>query len=552
MKLKDLGTYDAALYSRLSRDDGKKGKKESMSIENQKQLLVKYARERGWAAKQYSDDGWSGMSFDRPRYNELKRDIEAKRINCVIVKCLDRLGRGSRTEDEIDFFKRKKIRFIAIQEGIDTLEGYDEVFDVLNAFNGMYPKTVSKKVKHVKQEAAKEGKFMNSVAPYGYMKSPLDKHKLIIDEEAAAIVRRIFKERADGDSARFICERLTKEGIDCPSFYHYRKFGKGIEVLIQREKVNAWNATTVSSQLLRNQVYLGHMVSGKREVVCIKDNIIEATDKDDWIIVPNTHTPIISQELWDRVHQNLNDKQRVYRTKETGEVSLFAGVLKCADCGAPLAYTAKKLAAGVKGVYKCSRYNNTSGLICTTHYIDEAALCEAVLTDLRQYAVLATSEREKLASYLMLQLRKTQTRESSAISSQITVYENRLLELKAEYRSLYNDKRLGKIDEDILSELMDDVTKERVEIEGQLPKLRQELAEIKGTAENIDEWLDKISAHLEIRTLDRDIIQGLVDRIIVGEKVRVKGMKTTQEITINYRFIGTLLANANEDAPLVS
>jgi hypothetical protein len=302
--------------------------------------------------------------------------------------------------------------------------------------------------------------------------------------------------------------------------------------------------------MLRNEVYLGHLIAGRREVTSITHNTIEATDKEDWIIVRDNHDPLIPQELWDRVHGNLNSKQRVYKTKETGEVSLFAGVLRCADCGSRLAYTTKKLASGNKGVYKCSRYNNNAGGVCTTHYIDEAVLCEAVLNDVRQYAVLATAEREKLTNYLVSQLRKSQSNDANAINSQITMYENRLLELKAEYRSLYNDKRAGKINEDILLELMEDVTKERVEIEGQLPKLRQKLADIKGTSENIDAWLEKISAYLEIRTLDRVTITGLIDNIVVSEKVRVKGEKTTQEATINYRFIGNLLANAKESVYL--
>jgi hypothetical protein len=188
--------------------------------------------------------------------------------------------------------------------------------------------------------------------------------------------------------------------------------------------------------------------------------------------------------------------------------------------------------------------------VCTTHYIHEDFLCEAVLTDLRQYAVLATTEREKLTNYLIAQLRKSQNSDENAVSTQINAFESRLLEIKAEIKSLYRDKMAGKLDEEILSELMDDCIKERAEIENNLSRLRRELVSIQGTASDISEWLDLIIGCLEIRTLDREIITGLVEKIVVGEKVRVKGQPTTQEIAVNYRFIGDLLnpRNAKEDA----
>lgn len=220
--------YDVGIYCRLSRDDNN-GHLESMSIVNQRQVLTDYVAEKGWNLKEcYVDDGYTGTNFDRPNFKRMISDAENGKINCIITKDLSRLGRnyvqaGYYTDE---FFVENNIRFIAINDGIDTIKEDNDIAAFHHVLNEIYPKQVSKKVRQVKKKSAQQGKFMGSQAPYGYMKSPEDKHILIIDEEAAIIIRRLFSEFAGGNSARMIADRLNSEKVDSPRFYHYRKMGR--------------------------------------------------------------------------------------------------------------------------------------------------------------------------------------------------------------------------------------------------------------------------------------------------------------------------------------
>ena len=225
MKLYD--NYDVGIYCCLSRDDNN-GSLESMSIANQRQMLIGYVEEKGWNLTEcYIDDGWSGTNFQRPEFQRMIQDAEAGKINCIVTKDLSRLGRnyvqaGYYTEE---FFVEHGIRFIAINDSIDTMQENNDIAAFHHVLNEFYPRQVSKKVRQVKKAGALQGKFMNSQAPFGYMKSPQDKHVLIVDEEAAQVVRRLFNEYADGDSARMIADRLNKEEVDSPRFYYYAKKG---------------------------------------------------------------------------------------------------------------------------------------------------------------------------------------------------------------------------------------------------------------------------------------------------------------------------------------
>jgi len=410
---------------------------------------------------------------------------------------------------------------------------------VLNEF---YPKQVSKKVRQVKRSSAQQGKFMNSQAPYGYQKSPQDKHVLIIDEDAAQIVLKLFTEYASGDSARMIADRMNAEKIDSPRFYHYAKMGR---VNPLSEQKNVWGSATVL-QLLRNQAYIGNMVQGKREVVSFKTKKVRLIDPEDWIIVENTHDPIIPRELWDRVHRRLKESYRVRETK-TETVGLFAGILKCSDCGSPLAYMRKKYKTmDEKGLYRCSRYNNNGGKACTPHFIDEVDVCAFVLNDIRQHAILAANEREQLASRLLSSMKKAQSGETHTIRAKIKEAENRLTVIASTLKSLYEDKCAGKLPEAVFLNLMGDFTKEQAAIEERLPKLRRELDGIQETANEIDDWLSLIISYTELETLDRDTVTGLIENITVSERTKQYG-RNSQEIEIEYRFIKNLLTNAKED-----
>ena len=287
------------------------------------------------------------------------------------------------------------------------------------------------------------------------------------------------------------------------------------------------------------------MVQGKRQVVSFKTKKVRRIDPEEWIVVENTHQPLIDRELWDRAHKRLSNKNRTRETKKE-TIGLFAGILKCADCGSPLAYMRKQLKTAEKGVYRCSRYNNNGGKACTTHYIDENDICEFVLTDIRLHAKLATAEREQLATRLLSSMRQNQSGESKAIRAKIREIENRISSITSNLKSLYEDKCAGKIPEAVFISLMGDFTKEQAEHEERLPQLRREFDNIQELTGEIEDWLSLVSSYMELDRLDRNIVTGLIESITVSERVKKDG-KQIQELEIEYRFIGNLLQNTKED-----
>ncbi len=543
MKLQEH--YDVGIYCHLSRDDNN-GSLESMSIANQRQVLVDYVNEKGWTLREcYIDDGYSGTNFDRPDFKRMIQDAESGKIDCIITEDLSRLGRnyveaGYYTEE---YFIEHNIRFIAVNDGIDTMNENNDIAAFHHVLNEFYPKQVSKKVRQVKKKSVEQGKFMGSQAPYGYMKSPEDKHILIVDEEAAVIVRRLFNEFASGNSARMIADELNSEGVSAPSTYHYEKARKSHT---PRKQKSVWGSATIL-QILKNQVYIGNMVQGKRQVLSFKTKKRRNVNPESWIVVENTHTPIIERSIWDRVQEKLSQRNKKIRRTKNDSVGLFSGIIKCADCGMPLAYMRKHLKECEKGVYRCRRYNNNGREACSSHYIDEKNISAFVLNDIKSYAQLATNQREELAEKLYKALKKTNSSEFSTLSTKVKGIEKRLSELGDRIKSLYEDKCLGKIPEDVALSLMQDFTSEKNDLETELPMLKEKLININETVGNINEWLDMISAYENITELDREIVCGLVDSVTVYEKD--KGQKpVTQQIRIEYRFIKNLLQKENEDA----
>lgn len=535
--------YDVGIYCRLSRDDNN-GHLESMSIVNQRQVLTDYVAEKGWNLKEcYVDDGYTGTNFDRPNFKRMISDAENGKINCIITKDLSRLGRnyvqaGYYTDE---FFVENNIRFIAINDGIDTIKEDNDIAAFHHVLNEIYPKQVSKKVRQVKKKSAQQGKFMGSQAPYGYMKSPEDKHILIIDEEAAIIIRRLFSEFAGGNSARMIADRLNSEKVDSPRFYHYRKMGR---VNPLSEQKNVWGSATVL-QLLRNQVYIGNMVQGKRQVVSFKTKKMRQVNPENWIVVENTHEPIIERDLWDRVHDLLNKKSRVIKTKNE-DLGLFAGILECADCHAPLAFTRKQLKNRERKFYRCSRYNNNGSKACTTHLIEEETLVEIILNDIRSYAQLANSDKEKIAKRLFASKKKSQAEEVKVLRDKIEEVENRLSVIATSLKNLYIDKCSGTIPENIFIGLMSDFSNEQAELQEKLPKLQSELTNINQTNDEINEWIELIGNYTDLKTLTRPVVMELIEKITVSDRKESDG-KIEQNIDIEYRFIGNLLNTKKED-----
>lgn len=288
------------------------------------------------------------------------------------------------------------------------------------------------------------------------------------------------------------------------------------------------------------------MVQGKRQVLSFKTKKMRKVNPEDWIVVENTHTPLVDKSTWDRVQEKLSHHHKKIRRTKNDTVGLFSGIIKCSDCGMSLAYMRRKLKDREKGVYRCSRYNNNGSKACSSHYIDEEYISAFVLDDIRNYAQLAANKREELAEKLYMALKNENSSETSTISTKIKSIEKRLFEVDDRIKNLYEDKCLGKIPEDIIIDLIKNFTAEKNELEEKLPTLKNKIASINETVGNINEWLDMISSYENITELDREIVCGLVESVTVFEKDKSK-TPVTQEIKIEYRFIKNLLQKEKED-----
>lgn len=532
-------TYDVGIYCRLSRDD-KNGNLESMSIANQRQMLTDYVFEKGWAIHDvYIDDGYSGTNFNRPDFNRMISDIEIGKINCVVTKDLSRLGRnyskvGYYTDE---FFVENGIRFIAVNDSYDSQrEEENEIAPFKNVLNEWYPRDISKKVRQVKKSNAQQGKFMGSQAPYGYRKSSLDKHLLEIDPYAAGVMRRIFAEFAAGDSARKIAERLNSEGIDSPRFY-FSQFPGG-----QHPKPsdnNHWGSSSIM-QMLRNQVYIGNMVQGKRRIASFKTKKCVTVSPDRWIVVEGTHEPLIDIDTWKLVQHRLDNKMHRGRRMDTGkDVALFAGILRCADCGSNLSHTAKVTQNNTVGYYRCSRYLNNGKTACTTHSIKESVLSAFVLNDIRYHAKLAQAEHKFLAQELSEMINRNGVAEKRELGVRIDELQSRLSIIDKNIKSLYEDKCAGKLPENVFDSLMASYIDEQKEILSKKTSLEESIAKYQKADDGIEKWLELVEQYKDIKQLTRAIVCLLIDHIEIGSVPdQADGV---QEIKIYYRFIGNLL-----------
>ena len=373
---------NAALYCRLSRDDGVDA--ESNSIQSQRSMLRRYAGEQGFTAwEEYIDDGHSGTSFDRPSFKRMIEDVEAGRVGIVICKDLSRLGRNNALVayyTEIHFIEHN-VRFIALNDGIDSAVGDNEIMAFKSVINEYYARDISKKVRSAKRARALNGEHLSGKAPYGYIKNPKDRHKLIIDHEATPTVKQIFQMCADGHSIYAICKQLFEQRVLVPSALEFQRTGK-MGHYFDHEQPWDWRYRTIDC-ILRNQVYLGYMVNHRQTTKSFKNHAIVRLPQEEWIVVPNMHEALISEELFEKAQRALAVKER---SNKRLDKNIFAGLLKCADCGRSLTYSSAKEMRGGEGGFNCGGYRHSYRMKeherCTAHNTAYKGLREAVLINL--------------------------------------------------------------------------------------------------------------------------------------------------------------------------
>jgi len=530
--------YNVGIYTRLSRDDERAG--ESVSIENQREMLTRYVKEQDWnLVSTYVDDGVSGTSFDRPGLNRMISDATDKKINLILCKDLSRFGRDyievGRYTDYV--FPAIGCRFIALQDGVDTISHNNDMLMIFkNVLNDVYARDTSSKIKAVKQSTFKTGKYIGCYAPFGYLKDPNDHHKLIVDEVAAPIIKRIFDMRYQGYGFRRIASILNEDKVITPRDYYYQREGRPNP----HYQNHLWNDMTIR-KLLRNEVYVGHMVQNKRGTLSYKNHKQINKPKEEWVKVENTHEPIVSLEVWEQVCRI--DKARSYPKRAgTGEISLFGGLLYCLDCGFAMCYQQEQhqRKSGdlvIYKSYKCGNYARSGKAACSSHIIYTNRLSEIVIADIQQKAAIVDCDEQDLLERIGQQKAIASREQLITLQANIRATESRHAELERLIQSLYEDKVKGKIPEDVCARLISQYEVERREKSEQAQSLMKQVDSFQTEQGNMQEWIAAIRQYKNIETLDRDILLKLIDKIEIGER-EIIGNQKQREIRIHYKFVG--------------
>lgn len=534
-------TYNVGIYCRLSNDDERDG--ESVSIENQKLLLQRYVRKRGWnEIDTYIDDGFSGTNFQRPGVQRLIADAKAGRINVILVKDLSRFGRnyiefGQYTDY---LFPSIGCRFIALNNGIDTMnkDSSTDAMCFLNLFNEFYSRDTSKKVRAVRKACAENGKFMGPHPSFGYKRDPGNKHHLIIDEDTAPVVRRIFTMRTSGMTYRAIAAALNEDGVQPPGAYYYQQEGRS-----DPRRVNhLWSNTTVK-QIIHNEVYIGNLVQGRFGTLSYKSRKHVARSEDEWIRVEGTHEPLISCEIWDTVVSIDEKKARKSPAVKTSG-SIFSGLLFCADCGWKMRYHSdhRKYKDGHDMWIKSFLYGNyarSGRTACTIHSINKTALMEIVLQDIREKARYAEHDQDLLISQIVQLKEKEKHSRIASYEQELKVTAARVRELERLMQNLYEDKCSGVIPQPVFQTLMNKYETERAHKAASLPELEKKVRTQLEARHDASHWAALIQRYTEITELDETILFALVDRIEIGETKRVNSMRVC-DVKVFYRYVGNV------------
>lgn len=529
--------YKAALYCRLSVDDGNFGG--SVSIETQKILLEQYCKDHKITDyKFYCDDGCSGTNFDRPSFKKMLSDIDEGKINLVIVKDLSRFGRNYvEAGMYVQRFTDSNIRFIAADDNYDSLVNSDDLlFPIKNVVNEMYARDVSKKTKAAKKAKARDGQFIGSKAPFGYKIDPNDRHHLIVDEPAAQVVKRIFRLASEGVGYNKMAKIFREEKVLTPIAYFNLNNPDYFKSDYWRKEFD-WHVTSIRA-ILNNEVYLGKLVYGKQRNKSMKSKEKVRNPKEDWIVVENCHEPIITQELWDTVHKILNAK---HRPAKAGEVQMFAGLLYCSDCGHCLTYSQKQRKDGsYHGAYSCWMYKTHGKEYCASHYITFDTIYELVLIDIQRNLFQYRKNTDKFKSILSRKYQSDSQKQAEQITLEYEQKQKRCEELDKIISRLYEDNVLGRIGDERYESMSQSYELEQVEIKKALPILKSKIDELKRQSDCADNFINVIKKYTIIDKLDAAILNELIDKILVHHKEQAEDGRTFQQIEIYYRFVGKL------------
>lgn len=522
-----------ALYARLSKDDDLVG--DSNSIVHQKEILAKYAKEHGFTNIEfYVDDGFSGTNFNRPDFQRMMADAEEGKISTVIVKDMSRFGRdyimvGYYTEI---YFSNLDIRFIAINDNVDSnIQTENDLTPFKNVFNEWYARDTSKKIRAVFKAKGNSGKHLTTNPPFGYKKDPDDKDKWIIDEEAAATVRRIFQMYVDGYRISEIGHKLTEEKVETPILYY---MNRGIKTNARSEYPEIWDLMSIK-YILSQTAYAGHTVNFQTAVKSYKTKKQVNLPRNQWVIFRNTQEAIIDEKTFETVQQMRKAKRA--RTKYN-EPNMFSGLLYCADCGNHL--TIQRVARNRKmDNFSCATYRKKKKGLCSCHRILVSDLETIVKEDLQKVCeYVLFHEKEFTDEYLSGSKRETVKFQAKTKAELKRLYE-RQEDIGRIIRKLYEDNVNGRITDERFDFLAKSYEDEGNDLKTKIQKLKNALASSVQDEEKLSKFLKVVKSYTKIEELNPEILNSFIEKIYIGETEKYDGRKM-QEVEIIYKFVGAI------------
>ena len=524
-----------ALYCRLSRDDGTES--ESNSIGNQKKLLSQKAKEMGLTdTKYYVDDGYTGTNFNRPGFQQLIDDIEIGLVSAVMVKDLSRLGRdyvsvGNYTDS---YFPEHNIRFIAVNDAIDSDEGESEIAPFKNILNEMYARDISKKIRSSHRLRGSMGEPL-SQPPYGYMKSPENKKKWIIDPEAATVVKSIFKMCLDGKGNETIARELQENKVLIPMAY-WRS--KGLNRGGKKTQTNPykWCKTTVQ-KILSQQEYCGDIINFKTYSKSFKNKTRYENSKENWAVFKNVNEPIIDRETFETVQKFISKTKRRAPKKENGERSIFNGLIYCGDCHSKMRYHTSTSNKEIH-YFTCSDNKvDYRGNCPGRHYVRADALEEVVKLELRRLVEMLEIDESYFAQLLLRKNDEEREKDKKFLESELQKAIARSNTVSQLYEKLYEDNVIGKVSDEWFVELSHKYEKERMDLKAKIADTRYKIEELKNTNLEYEKFISAIRRFMQMDNLTSPLLRELIDHIDVFE-TEGTGKSRKQRIVIYYRFIG--------------
>ena len=508
--------YHAGLYIRLSKEDESEGP--SQSVQNQESLLREFVQQHRLSVYDtYIDDGWSGTNFDRPAFQRMIADIEAKKVNMVITKDLSRLGRdyiltGHYMER---YFPEHRVRYISLLDGIDT--GVDSPANDITPFraimNDMYAKDISKKIKSVKRDKQRKGQFIGGKPVYGYKMHPTEKNKIVIDEEVAPIVRRIFALALSGMSCRNIATLLNQEGVPTPATY------AGLPVARPGPYTGLWSSERISD-MLQNETYIGNMVQGRSVKISYKSKKCLKQNPANWVVVEGTHEPLVDRETFQKVRMLVNSRRH---TRSRTYDFLLKGLIFCHECGYPLTVLNRKNSKGEDVLYfVCRTYQRfTKAGVCTCHSIKEKTVTDVVIAKVREVCQAYLNPDELLP---VAQEAVENARKQSSLETELQALQSKIDSLTANLDRMYTDRLSGLLPEADFQRIFGRIKLEREQME----EKRQELElRQKSPVRSEDRARELVQRFIETAGESRELLVSLIERVELTED---------KEIIIKFRF----------------